>query len=55
MVFGQDTATAGKFPANLDLSSLDGTNGFKLSGVAVYDRFGLLGECGPGDVDGGSG
>jgi hypothetical protein len=33
------------FAANLDLSSLDGSNGFKLSGVAAGDRaaFGRLG------------
>ena len=26
-----------QFPANIDLSSLDGSNGFKLSGVAAGD------------------
>jgi hypothetical protein len=26
-----------QFPANIDLSSLDGSNGFKLSGVAAYE------------------
>ena len=36
-MFGKDTATAGNFPANLDLSSLDGTTGFKLSGAAAGD------------------
>ena len=25
------------FPANIDLSSLNGSNGFKLSGEAPYD------------------
>ncbi len=29
-----------QFPANIDLSSLDGSNGFKLSGVAAGDDSG---------------
>jgi Ca2+-binding RTX toxin-like protein len=36
VVFGKD----GGFAANLDLSTLDGTNGFKLSGVAASDSSG---------------
>ena len=31
-MFGKNAAAAGGFPANLNLSNLDGTNGFKLSG-----------------------
>ena len=35
-----------QFPAELQLSSLDGTNGFKLSGVAASDYQRLLGRLG---------
>jgi hypothetical protein len=47
VVFGQ----ASGFAANIDLSSLDGSNGFKLSGVAAYDRSGLS-VASAGDVNG---
>ncbi|MGH8564946.1 MAG: hypothetical protein ACREXW_13030 [Gammaproteobacteria bacterium] len=50
-MFGKDTATAGAFPANINLSTLDGTNGFRLSGVAAYDRSGVSVSA-AGDVDG---
>ena len=40
-----------QFPANIDLSSLDGGNGFKLSGVAAYDAIGYSGAS-AGDVNG---
>ena len=40
VVFGK----ASGFAASIDLSSLDGTNGFKLSGVAAYDLSGLSAE-----------
>ena len=33
--FSDVTVASAEFPANIDLSSLDGTNGFKLSGVAA--------------------
>ena len=39
------------FAANLDLSSLDGSNGFKLSGVAAYDSSGRS-VASAGDVNG---
>ena len=42
---------AAGFAANLDLSSLDGTNGFKLSGVAAYDFSGFS-VASAGDVNG---
>jgi Ca2+-binding RTX toxin-like protein len=32
VVFGRDTGVAGDFAANLDLSSLNGTNGFRITG-----------------------
>jgi Ca2+-binding RTX toxin-like protein len=47
VVFGK----AGGFGTNVDLSSLSGTNGFKLSGGAAYDRSGFSVES-AGDVNG---
>ena len=47
VVFGK----ASGFAANIDLSSLDGSNGFKLSGVAIADRSGLS-VASAGDVNG---
>src|SRR5262252_5002220 len=40
-----------QFPANIDLSSLDGTTGFKLSGAAAYDFSGTS-VASAGDVNG---
>jgi hypothetical protein len=40
-----------QFPANIDLSSLDGTTGFKLSGAAAIDRSGFS-VASAGDVNG---
>ncbi|MCW5736630.1 MAG: FG-GAP repeat protein, partial [Enhydrobacter sp.] len=47
VVFGK----ASGFAANLDLSTLDGSNGFKLSGVAAGDKSGYS-VASAGDVDG---
>jgi len=47
VVFGK----ASGFAANLNLSTLDGSNGFKLSGVAAYDRAGRSVSA-AGDVNG---
>jgi hypothetical protein len=47
VVFGK----AGGFSSNLDLSSLDGTTGFKLSGAGAYDRSGRS-VASAGDVNG---
>ena len=47
VVFGK----ASGFAANIDLSSLDGSNGFKLSGAAAYDHSGLS-VASAGDVNG---
>ena len=47
VVFGK----AAGFGANLDLSTLDGANGFKLSGVAAGDRSGCS-VASAGDVNG---
>ena len=41
IVFGKDTATEGDYPAVLELSSLDGTNGFTVDGFTFYDRSGF--------------
>ncbi|MFH0342818.1 MAG: calcium-binding protein [Chromatiales bacterium] len=51
VVFGKDTATAGNFPANIELSSLDGTTGFKLSGVTASDFSGRSVSA-AGDING---
>ena len=47
MVFGKATG----FAANLDLSSLDGSNGFRLSGVSDRDRSGSS-VASAGDING---
>jgi Ca2+-binding RTX toxin-like protein len=47
VVFGRDTA----FDANLNLSTLNGTNGFRIDGVAAYDRSGQS-VASAGDVNG---
>ena len=50
VVFGQNTAGDGNFPASLDLNSLNGTNGFTLYG----DTMDLSGHAvsSAGDIDG---
>lgn len=47
VVFGRESGS----PASLDLSSLDGTNGFRLRGEAAYDQAGLSVSA-AGDVNG---
>jgi Ca2+-binding RTX toxin-like protein len=47
VVFGK----AGGFAANLDLATLDGTNGFKLNGASYYDLSGAS-VAAAGDVNG---
>jgi Ca2+-binding RTX toxin-like protein len=51
LVFGRDTAVVGGFAASLDLSALDGTNGFRISGVGLYDQSGWS-VASAGDVNG---
>jgi Ca2+-binding RTX toxin-like protein len=51
VVFGRDTATEGNFLANLNLSTLDGTNGFQISGVVANDQSGFS-VASAGDVNG---
>ena len=54
VVFGRNTAQTSPFPANLNLSDLDGTNGFRLNGVAAYDLSGRA-VSSAGDVNGDGG
>eukprot|EP01030_Chromulinospumella_sphaerica_P011370 gene11370-biopygen9914 len=51
VVFGKDTAVAGDFLAELDVTALDGTNGFKINGVAALDTSGFS-VASAGDVNG---
>ncbi|MEM6830990.1 MAG: putative Ig domain-containing protein, partial [Bacteroidota bacterium] len=51
VVFGKDAAVDGNFPASMDLSALDGSNGFKLLGEENYDGAGGS-VSGAGDVNG---
>ncbi len=51
VVFGRDTVRTGPFPASLNLSNLDGTNGFRVNGVATGDRSGYA-VSNAGDVNG---
>ena len=50
MVFGKNTNVS-PFDANLDLSTLDGTNGFKIIGAAAGDQLGFS-VASAGDVNG---
>jgi Ca2+-binding RTX toxin-like protein len=49
--FSDVTVASTQFPANIDLSSLDGTTGFKLSGTAANDDSGMS-VASAGDVNG---
>jgi Ca2+-binding RTX toxin-like protein len=51
VVFGRDTASAGAFAASLNLSTLNGTNGFRISGAAAYDQSGWS-VASAGDLNG---
>ncbi len=50
LVFGRKELGGG-FPAELDVTSLDGTNGYRLEGIQLFDRTGLFGG-GAGDMNG---
>ena len=49
--FSDATVATAQFPANIDLSPLDGSNGFKLSGAAANDQSGRS-VASAGDVNG---
>ncbi|MDQ0463476.1 Ca2+-binding RTX toxin-like protein [Caulobacter ginsengisoli] len=51
IVFGKDTAQAGDFSANLDLSTLTGPNGFQINGVSTNDQAGRW-LSSAGDING---
>ena len=51
VVFGRNTSAEGEFPAAVELSSLDGSNGFVLNGVNAGDRSGKS-VSGAGDING---
>ena len=49
VLFGKDVASDGNFPADLNLSSLDGNNGFVTNGVSGADGAGKV--SGTGDIN----
>jgi hypothetical protein len=51
VVFGRDTASVGNFSATMALSSLDGSDGFRLDGAAERDQIGLS-VASAGDING---
>jgi len=51
VVFGRDAATVGNFPSPLELSGLNGADGFELRGEAAFDFSGGA-VSGAGDVNG---
>ena len=51
VVFGRDVSAEGDFPATLDLSSLNGSTGFRIDGVADGDRSGFSVSA-AGDING---
>ncbi|MGD9583486.1 MAG: choice-of-anchor D domain-containing protein [Lysobacterales bacterium] len=51
VVFGRDVASQGAFVSVLQLSALDGTNGFKIDGEAAFDRSGISVSA-AGDING---
>ncbi len=50
VVFGRDTAVSGTFAANLELSSLNGTNGFRIQGAAAGEYSGFAASA-AGDIN----
>ena len=51
VVFGKDTSQSGNFSSNLDLSSLNGTNGFVINGATGDDHSGTSVSA-AGDING---
>ncbi len=51
VVFGKDTAVSGAFLANVELSALNGANGFRITGAAAGDAIGRS-VASLGDING---
>ena len=51
VLFGQNTAEDGDFPASIDLGSLNGTNGFAINGIAPSNDSGIS-VSSAGDING---
>ena len=51
VLFGQNTAEDGDFPASIDLGSLNGTNGFAINGIAPNNDSGIS-VSSDGDING---
>lgn len=51
VVFGRNVATQGPFISPFQLSTIDGTNGFKLEGEREFDGFGDISVSNAGDVN----
>jgi glycosylphosphatidylinositol phospholipase D len=52
VVFGRDTQNEGRFPATVELSALDGSNGFAVYGVNAGDGAGRVSGAGDTNHDG---
>ena len=51
VIFGKDTGVSGAFAGNIDVATLDGTNGFKMPAVNSYDYAGTS-VTNAGDING---
>ena len=51
VIFGKDTGVNGAFAGNIDVATLNGTNGFKMPAVNVYDYAGTS-VTNAGDING---
>lgn len=52
VIYGKATSAMGGFGASIDVSTLNGTNGFILNGVNQFDQAGGRGVSSAGDVNG---
>ncbi|MDQ0462301.1 Ca2+-binding RTX toxin-like protein [Caulobacter ginsengisoli] len=51
VIFGKDTGVSGAFAGNIDVATLDGTNGFKMPAINSYDYAGTS-VSNAGDING---